>query len=101
MSWFENSTNPHIRNRKSINNFFKNAVRFIDYDVSEIIEKRAMDIMQYRIKVKDALHISCAIQAKCDCFITTDDKIVKNYQAGDILVYNPITFLENLEERNA
>jgi predicted nucleic acid-binding protein len=101
MSWFENSTNPHIRNRKSINDFFKNADLYIDYDDSEIIEKRAIDIMKFRIKEKDALHISCAIEAKCGYFITTDDKIIRNYQSNSILVYNPITFVKNLEEKNA
>jgi predicted nucleic acid-binding protein len=101
MSWYENSTNPHIRNRKSINDFFRNADMYIDYDVSEIIEKRAIDIMKLGIKEKDALHLSCAIEAKCGYFITTDDRIIKNYQSNDILVYNPITFVENWEGKNA
>ncbi|MCD4693261.1 MAG: hypothetical protein K8R79_10125 [Calditrichales bacterium] len=34
--------------------------------------------MKKGLKSKDALHVSCAIEADCEYFITTDDKLIKN-----------------------
>jgi predicted nucleic acid-binding protein len=99
MSVYENNDNPY-RNRKSIIlNFFTNASLFINYDLSEKIEKRAEKILRWGIKIKDAIHISCALEAKCDYFITTDDKILKNYKENDITVYSPIKFISDWEEK--
>ena len=34
----------------------------------------------------------CAVIAKCDAFITTDDGILKRYKRNDIDICTPITF---------
>ena len=54
--------------------------------------------MKYSVKSKDALHISCAIEAVCDYFITTDNEILKKYKAGEIKVCSPIEFINILED---
>lgn len=92
VSRYENSNSSHTKNRATIEKFFRNAVSFVDIDKADIIEKRANEIMKYGVKAKDALHISCAIEAGCDCFITTDDGILKKYENGDIKVCSPIEF---------
>jgi predicted nucleic acid-binding protein len=84
-----------------IDNFLKNAVSFIDYDRSDAVEKRAEKIMTYNIKNKDAIHLSCAIEAKSDYFITTDDEVLRKYTGKEIKVCGPIEFINYLEEENA
>ena len=51
----------------------------------------AESIMQLGIKKKDALHVSCAIAAKADYFITTDKKLL-NKNVNDIILINPMEF---------
>jgi len=45
----------------------------------------------------DALHLACAEAAKCDYFVTTDDKLIKRAKAQRkalaVIVVNPLTFL--------
>ncbi|MCL1947577.1 MAG: PIN domain-containing protein [Chitinivibrionia bacterium] len=101
MSVYENNDNPYENRRNIILDFFNNASLFVDFDIWEIIEKRAEIIMNLGIKNKDAIHISCALEAKCDYFITTDDKILKNYKENDIIICSPINFISDWEEKNA
>ncbi|GHT14166.1 hypothetical protein AGMMS4956_11520 [Bacteroidia bacterium] len=93
ISLYENGNSPHIKNRATIEIFFENAVSFVDIDKADIVGDRANKIMLYGVNAKDALHISCAIEADCDCFITTDDRILKKYQNSDIKVCSPIEFI--------
>jgi predicted nucleic acid-binding protein len=93
ISRYENGNSPYFKNKIAIERFFENAVTYIDVDKAGIIEKRANGIIKYGIRAKDALHISCAIEAKCDYFITTDDGILKKYRANDIHVCSPIQFI--------
>jgi predicted nucleic acid-binding protein len=101
MSVYENNDNPYENRRNIILDFFNNASLFVDFYIWEIIEKRAEIIMKSGIKNKDAIHISCALEAKCDYFITTDDKILKNYKGNDIIICSPINFISDWEEKNA
>ncbi|MDR3244602.1 MAG: hypothetical protein LBT79_07615 [Elusimicrobiota bacterium] len=101
ISWFENDMHPHDIKRESIADFFQNAVLFFDETHANIVEQHAKEIMNIGIKQKDALHIACAVNAHCDYFITTDDEIIKKYQAKDIIVINPINFIKILEAQNA
>jgi len=99
MSVYENSENPNTEHRNSIQSFFLNAAEFIGIEQAEIIVKRADEIKRWNIKSNDAIHLACAIEGKCKYFITTDDGILKNYQASDIHVCSPIVFIS--EANNA
>ncbi|MDR2732089.1 MAG: hypothetical protein LBB36_02605 [Fibromonadaceae bacterium] len=44
--------------------------------------------------MKDATHLACAIKAECDYFLTTDDRLIKRYNDNEIIICNPITFLQ-------
>jgi len=57
---------------------------------NEIIEKNI------NIKPKDALHLSCAIKAECNFFITTDTKIL-NKAIQNIIITDPIDFIRRME----
>jgi predicted nucleic acid-binding protein len=94
---FENSISPHELNRNSINNFFSNAISYIDYTYAATIDKRAVEIMKAHIKTRDAYHISCAIEDGCDYFITTDKPLL-NYKTPEIIICNPIQFIDFLGE---
>jgi hypothetical protein len=66
MNRFENSRNPHLTNKNSIDQFFKNAVLYIDHAYAQNVGTRAVTIMGSTLKTKDAYHISCAIEGGCD-----------------------------------
>jgi predicted nucleic acid-binding protein len=97
---FENDKNPHPANRKSINEFFKNAASYIDHTYSHNVEKQAIVIRKSGIKTADAFHLSCAIEGACDYFITTDKSLLK-FTDNRIIVCNPVQFIDYMEEENA
>jgi predicted nucleic acid-binding protein len=101
MSEYENNDNPDDEHRAIIAQFLKNAVSYVDYGSADVVETHAAHIMGYHIKHKDAIHLSSAIKAQCDCFITTDDGILRNYKGTDIKVCSPIDFVTGLEDENA
>ena len=98
VSRYENGNSPYSKNKIIIENFFENATTIIDIDKADIIEIKANEIMKCGVKSKDALHIACAIEASCDCFITTDDEIFKKYKSGEITVCSPVEFINIWEE---
>ena len=98
VSRYENGNSPYSKNKIAIERFFENATISIDIDKANKIEERANEIMKYCVKAKDALHISCAIEAECDYFITTDDGILRKYKEGDIKVCSPVEFINIWED---
>ncbi|MDR2706124.1 MAG: PIN domain-containing protein [Planctomycetaceae bacterium] len=96
ISRYENNKNPNLSNRNSIDEFFNYAVEYIDNEQSGNIKQRTFEIMKYGIKVKDALHLACAIEAQCNYFVTTDSDFQK-YRSVDIVICNPVGFLRILE----
>ena len=49
------------------------------------------------IKTYDTLHISCAVFAGCDYYLTTDKKLL-NTPIPEIKIINPIMFVNEMEE---
>ncbi len=49
------------------------------------------------IKTYDALHISCAVNADCEYFITTDRKLL-NYEVDGIRILDPVAFISEQED---
>ena len=46
------------------------------------------------VSSKDALHVACAIGAKCDVFLTTDDGLLQAAsEIRDLAVLNPADFV--------
>ena len=94
---FENSKNKRLLNKSTINGFFSNASLYIDHTFAANVGERAIEIMQANIRTKDAFHISCAIEGGCNYFITTDKPLLK-YRHSQIIICNPIKFLDFYEE---
>jgi predicted nucleic acid-binding protein len=87
--------NP-FENRKSQIQKWKNIARVnIQYSENNII--LAKQIQKQKIKVKDSIHIACAIEAGCKYYVTTDDKLL-NKIIDNIIVLDPITLIKHLEE---
>lgn len=94
---FENEQNPYEIRRQTITEYIRNNTSvYIDYDKMEEVLKEAKSIMETGIKKKDAIHIACAIIADCDCFLTTDIRLLK-YKTDKIIVENPVDFIQRLE----
>jgi predicted nucleic acid-binding protein len=88
---YENSFNPFEDRRISIEKWQKHAKE--DVDASKKIVEQAENLKSLNIKKKDALHISCALHAECQYFLTTDLGLL-NKTVNGISIINPIDFLK-------
>lgn len=96
--WYENSQNPYETKRTAIGQFIqRNSAEYVDIDEAAVIQTEAEEIIKTGIKTKDAYHVACAIHAGCDCFITTDDRLLK-YKTDKICLANPVDFVKRWEE---
>ncbi len=51
------------------------------------------------VKPKDALHVASAIVAEADCFLSTDDKLLKKLAGiSNMGAMNPINFIGAVDE---
>ena len=90
---YENSMNPYEERRKAIENWKK--VSIYDVDFSADVNLLGNKILSQCLKSNDALHIACAIIAKCAYFLTTD-KNVLNKHIPEIIAINPIDFVRKI-----
>ncbi|WP_211289586.1 hypothetical protein SPSIL_041360 [Sporomusa silvacetica DSM 10669] len=91
---YENMQNPFEIRKNSI-------ALWKDIAVETVVESEnillfAEALKTKGIKTKDALHISCAVAAKCDYYLTTDKKLL-NKDIVEIDVISPIELLTRLE----
>lgn len=94
---YEINKNPHTSTKESITDFVeKNASIYVSDDKKEAIEKLAEDIQITGVKNMDSLHLSCAIMAEADCFLTTDDRLLK-HQNNSVSIMNPVDFVSKEE----
>jgi predicted nucleic acid-binding protein len=90
---YEISFNPFSDRKDAFLNW-KN-ISVIDIDPTIKILNKGIELTAKKLKRKDALHIACAIEAECECFITTDGKIL-NKNISEIEVVNPLDFIRKL-----
>jgi hypothetical protein len=88
---YENSFNPFEDRQISIEKWRQYAKE--DVNANAEIVKQAESLTSLNIKKKDALHIACALYAKCKYFITTDLKLL-NKMVDGISIINPVDFLK-------
>jgi predicted nucleic acid-binding protein len=91
---YEISFNPFLDRKSQILKWKEKAK--VDIDESEKIITMANNIMRKNIKSKDALHLACAVEAKCKYFITTDGKILNKF-IDNIIIVDPLNFVRMLE----
>ena len=90
---FENNQNPYKDRREAIQDW-KNLANTLCVENDKIIEF-AETLFKKGIKVKDALHIACAVDSNADFFITTD-KGLTNKHIPEINIINPLTIINEL-----
>lgn len=92
---YENSKNPFEERAKIIEKWKKSSCT--DIDENDYIVKNAKRFRQLGFKAKDSLHIACAVFAKCDYFLTTDDEILrKSGLVSEIKITDPIGFIKEV-----
>jgi predicted nucleic acid-binding protein len=97
---YENEQNPFYEKKKEIQKW---EVVSKDFTLeNEEILKCAENLKKRGLKTFDTLHIACAVNMKCDYFITVDKGILKKKDAVVplIQVISPVQFIEKLEEMN-
>ncbi len=77
---------------------------FISEHIHDISASKIWKIKEAtRLKLPDATHIACAVEAGCKYFITCDDKIVKKGRDIErrygLKIYNPVDFIDLEEEK--
>ena len=97
---YENSKNPHKSRQQSIYNFVReNVTTYIDVDQANEVKNLADEIINTGIKTADAHHLACAILAKSDYFLTTDDRLLK-YKTAELQLMDPTEFIREWEVFN-
>ena len=93
---FENAANPFEVRQKAIAKWKGHATDDIEED-HELLAK-AKDLERNGFRSKDALHLACAITAKCDYFLTTDDQLLaKAGEVSELTVINPTGLLSRFD----
>ena len=94
---FENKANPFIERKSTVEKWKRLSV--IDVVENESVLSLAAIFSAYGLKAKDALHVACAVEAKCSFFLTTDDLVLKKMSGkSEIVVINPTEFAKIIEE---
>ena len=94
---YENGKNRFMQKKRTIENFMNdNESYYVGNERDEMIAKMAEPIMRTGVKEKDAFHVACAIYAKCDYFITTDDRLLK-FHTEQISLVTPGEFIRRME----
>jgi predicted nucleic acid-binding protein len=100
MNEYENNDNPYEDKREAIKVWEKIA-RQVCVPNDRILV-RGKEIQKAKVKPKDSLHISCAIESECEYFITTDIPLLKKQALVlELKVINPIDFVRKMEAANA
>ena len=89
---FENNANPFLERQIEIQRWKKLAYSFTN-ETPEILAQMNQ-LMTLGLKPVDALHIACAIDLKCDYFLTVDKGILKKAdKIASITVTSPINLI--------
>ena len=92
---YENGKNPYEEKRLAIAPW-KTLASFIVSEETDEILLFAESLAVKGIKTFDALHISCAVSAGCDYYLTTDKKLL-NTPISEIKIVSPVVFVNEVE----
>ncbi|MFO7889289.1 MAG: PIN domain-containing protein [bacterium] len=93
---YENECNPFEERKNAIKKW--RSIASINISEKNEIINEAKKLKNTGVKSKDALHIACAVSAKCDYFITTDEEIINKLQKYDkIGILNPVSLINKIE----
>ena len=86
----ENNDNPFQNRKEQIKLWERMAKTIVDPTPQILTQTKSIE--KLGIKTKDAMHLSCAIAANSDYFITTDKKVLNKTVQG-IEIINPMEFV--------
>ena len=90
---YENNKNPFQERKEQIIKWKKYAIA--DVEENTDIINTAILLNNKGLQKMDSLHIACAIFAKADYFLTTDDKVNKKASTiANIKIADPIDFIK-------
>ena len=90
---YENSKNPFQERKEQIIKWKKYAIANVEENTDII--NTAILLNNEGLQKMDSLHIACAIFAKADYFLTTDDKVNKKASTiANIKIADPIDFIK-------
>lgn len=93
---YENQANPFDERREAIARW--RAAASVDVAETAEILRDASTITRRGVRASDALHIACAIAARCAFFLTTEDNVVKKMRGfPGITVVDPTQFVIEVE----
>jgi len=92
---FENGANPFEQRRLAINRWKGRATVDLEED-NEVLDA-ARELACLGLTPMDALHVACAIAAKADYFVTTDDRVLnRNADVHGIEIIDPTALVRKL-----
>ncbi len=92
---YENGKNPYKEKRMAISPWKMIASFQVSEETEDILTFAEM-LVSKGIKTYDALHISCAVAAHCEYYLTTDRKLL-NTSIPEIKIVSPIIFVNEME----
>lgn len=91
---YENSLNPFENRKNEI--FLWKSKSILEVEENNNILNIAESLAELNLKIKDALHIACALDSKCCYFLSTDKRLLnKNSFIENIEMLNPIDFINH------
>ncbi|MBQ6773146.1 MAG: hypothetical protein IJP48_03695 [Synergistaceae bacterium] len=91
---YENFMSPFKSQKSAIDNFLRSYSSYhVGAEKADKIAHIAKSIMATGVKMKDAHHLACALEAECKYFLSTDDRLLKKYKSDTILLLNPVDFV--------
>ena len=93
---FENAQNPFEERKQAIAKW--KSLSLQDTSENPAVLELAMSLAEKGIKPKDTLHVACSVEAGCDYFLSTDDRLLKRLTVlSPIAAMNPVDFIKVLE----
>ncbi len=96
---FEIGRNPHLTRQEFALETIAGAPSYVQ--LSETVERRAVELNQIGIETLDSLHLASAEAAEADLFCTCDDLFLKKAKRavkGGIKVVSPLELAEEIEK---
>ena len=91
---YENSRSSFSVRRTAIENFLRTYSAYhVGADKAKVIKHIANPIIASGVKMKDAFHVACALEAGCKYFLSTDDRLLKKFRSDEMLLLNPVDFI--------
>ena len=95
---YEIDHNPHPPRKAFVQETLSKSNLIIQ--ATDSVEQRARDYGSHGIKVLDALHLACAVDAQANYFCTCDDRFLrraKQMETGQTKVVSPLELIEIIE----